>query len=217
MLKGVIFDMDGVLANSHPVHERAWKALLVSIGKFVSKEDLDFIRQGRKRQDIVRYFLGDLPDDEVRALGEKKDLLFQREEVSIRTIAGVRELLGELRHAAIPLAVASCGTRARVRHLLEVLQIGDYFDVVFTGDDVPLGKPDPAIFVKVSEQLGLGPAELLVFEDSVSGVFAANAAGMKTVGIGEAEHANGLLEAGALHALPNFVGVSVSMLRQLFN
>lgn len=217
MLKGVIFDMDGVLVDSHPAHERAWKTLLLSMGRLVSEEDLGFIRQGQKKQDILKYFLGELPDNEVRELGKKKDLLFQREEASIRTVAGVRELLSELNRAAIPAAVASCGTRARVRRLLDTLQLNNSFDTIFTGDDVVLGKPDPSIFVKASVQLRLNPTELLVFEDSVSGVLAANAARMKSVGIAGPLRAKSLIQAGALHALPHFVGVSVSMLQQLFH
>jgi HAD superfamily hydrolase (TIGR01509 family) len=217
MLRGVIFDMDGVLADSHPAHERAWKALLLSMGRVVSEEDLGFIRQGQKRQDILKYFLGELPEDEVRELGKKKDLLFQRGEAGISTIAGVRELLSELNRAAVPTAVASCGTRARVRRLLDILQLNNCFDTILTGDDVVLGKPDPSIFVKASAQLRLNPTDLLVFEDSVSGVLAANAAKMKSVGIAGPQQAKSLIEGGALHALPHFVGVSVSMLEQLFH
>lgn len=217
MLQGIIFDMDGVLVDSHPAHEKAWKTLLLSTGKSVPDGDLEFIRQGRKREEILKYYLGNLTDAEVRAWSKKKDLLFQKEEASIRTMDGVRELLSELRRAAIPSAVASCGVRTRVCRLLDLLRLGNYFDTVFTGDDVVLGKPNPEIFVKTSERMRLKPADLLVFEDSVSGVLSATAAGMKSIGIGGRNQAKGLLQAGALYVVPHFVGVSVSLLQQLFH
>lgn len=217
MLKGAIFDMDGVIVDSHPAHERAWRRLLLSMGKSVSEADLEFIREGRKRQEILKHFLGDLPDDQIRTCGSKKDLLFRKEAESIRTIAGVRELLGELRRAAIPAAVASCGSRTRVHHLLNTLQINNYFATVLTGDEVALGKPDPAIFLKAAEQMRLQPAEIVVFEDSVSGVVAASAAGMKCIGIGSPHRAKVLLEAGVVRVLPNFGGASVSCLQKLFS
>jgi HAD superfamily hydrolase (TIGR01509 family) len=178
---------------------------------------LDFLREGRKREEILKHFLGDLSDDQVRLLGQEKDLLFQKEEAGIRTIDGVRELLSELRHADIPSAVASCGVRTRVCHLLDLLRLRNYFEVIFTGDEVLLGKPDPAIFLKTSEQMRLQPAELLVFEDSVSGILSATAAGMTSIGIGGPKQAKRLQQAGALHVVPHFVGVSVSLLQQLFH
>src|SRR5262249_45066545 len=146
MLMNVIFDMDGVIVDSHAAHIRTWKKVLFSLGKSVSEADLDFVRQGRKRQEILRHFLGDLEDYEVQALCHTKDLLFRYEVESIHVVPGVRKLLEELHRAGIPVALASCGSRARVHPLLSHLRLRDCFTAVVTGDEVTLGKPAPEIF-----------------------------------------------------------------------
>ena len=217
MLKGAIFDMDGVLLDSHPAHERAWRKVLSSMGKPVSEAQLEIIREGRKRHEILERVLGDLTSDEICRCCSEKDLLFQKEAQNIRTIAGVRGLLGDLKSSAIRTAVASCGSRARVNRLLDSLQLKTCFVTVLTGDDVTLGKPDPEIFLKAGEHMRLRPSEIVVFEDSTSGVLAATAAGMKCIGIGASQRARALFEAGAAHVIPDFVGASLIRLRRWFS
>jgi HAD superfamily hydrolase (TIGR01509 family) len=202
MLKTVIFDMDGVLVDSHPSHTTAWRKLLLLHSKQMMESHVELVRSGRKKEELLQWFLGDLTSDQIRACGKE--------------IAGVRELLSELSRGAVPMAVASCGGRARVHRILELLQINQCFQVVVTGDDVARGKPDPEIYLKAAVQLGVGPAESLVFEDSVAGVLAATAAGMKSVGIADSYHAQSLLQAGAVDTLPDFTGVSFKQVQQFF-
>ncbi len=77
-VQGVIFDMDGVIVDSHPFHRRAWHKFLRSVGKDVSEEDLDFILDGRKRHEILRHFLGELSEPELANYGNCKDEFFQQ-------------------------------------------------------------------------------------------------------------------------------------------
>src|SRR5215472_13294533 len=121
MLTNVIFDMDGVIVDSHAAHIRTWKRFLLSLGKSVSDADLSFVRQGRKRQEILRFFLGDLSDDQVQAHCHVKDLLFRYEMQGIKMLAGVFELLEDLKRSGVPIALATCGSSARVHHLLSLL------------------------------------------------------------------------------------------------
>lgn len=216
MLMSVIFDMDGVIIDSHPAHMRAWKKFLLSLGKPVTDTDLEFVRRGTKRQEILRYFLGDLMDDQIQAYGRQKDLLFQQEAESIKTVPGIENLLEELNRAGVPMALASCAGRGRVDRLLSLLQLTSYFSAVVTGDEVTLGKPNPEIFHKAAQQMHVHPAETIVFEDSVSGVQGARAAGMKCIGIAETLTAPVLLQAGADHVLPNFSDVSWIKIQKLF-
>src|SRR5690348_12832487 len=109
MLKSVVFDLDGVIVDSHPAHMRSWKRFLVSVGKSVTEAELEFVRDGRKKEDILRHFLGDIDQDQIRAYGREKDLLFKEEINSVSTVAGVRDLLNELSGAGLPMAVASSG------------------------------------------------------------------------------------------------------------
>jgi beta-phosphoglucomutase len=216
MLTNVIFDMDGVIVDSHAAHIRTWRKFLLSLGKSVSDADLNFVRQGRKKKEILRFFLGELSDDQVQSHCHVKDVMFRTEVQGIKMLPGVQELLEDLRRAGVPIALASCGGRARVHHLLSALRLREYFTAIVTGDEVTLGKPDPEIFHKAVWQLHVHPVESIVFEDSVSGIQGANAAGMKCVGIADRQMAPALLQAGAAYVLPNFLGLSWVSIQKLF-
>jgi HAD superfamily hydrolase (TIGR01509 family) len=210
VLKGVIFDMDGVLVDSHPVHLRAWERFLRSLGRQVTQDDLAFILEGRKREEILTHFLGELSPEQLRAYGQQKEMLFREESQTIGTIPGVREFLRELNSAAIPLAVASCGGSGRVNHLLEHLHLRPYFKVVVTGDDVKDGKPDPSIFLMAAAQMNIPPGDVLALEDSVSGVQAAKSAGMRCLGIAAQPRAAELTMAGADDVVADFREISLN-------
>ena len=218
MLQAVIFDMDGVIVDSHPVHTKAWRRFLDSVGKEVTEDDLAFILEGRKKEDILRHFLGELSPEEIERLGHEKELLCREEaRAELRPVQGVEQVLENFSQAGIKLGVASSGSDSRVHFVLQKLRLTDYFAAIVAGDDVVLGKPDPAIFRLTSQKLEVAPKEILVFEDSVSGVKAAKAAGMRCVGLAEPSRAPALLEAGADHIIDHFVGFSVSEAHNLFN
>jgi beta-phosphoglucomutase len=218
MLQAVIFDMDGVIVDSHPIHKKAWRRFLDSVGKEVQEEDLDFILDGRKKEDILRHFLGDLSSEEIHRLGHEKELLFREEErAELRPVEGVEQLLDGLAQAKIKLGVASSGSDSRVNFVLRQLHLLEYFSAIVAGDEVSTGKPDPAIFRLTSQKLDVAPEQILVFEDSVSGVKAATAAGMRCVGLAEAKRAESLLEAGADHVIDHFGGFSVTEAHRLFH
>lgn len=217
MLKSVIFDMDGVIVDSHPSHMRAWRKFLLSKGKWVTDAELEFVRDGRKKEEIMQYFFGHLPHDRLLTYGREKEQLFAEEAPKLTTIAGVRELLAELDCAAIPMALASNGSAQRVHSILNALQLKHYFQAVLTANEVAAGKPHPAIFHKAAEQLRVRPFESVVFEDSVSGVRAARAAGMKCIGIADKHRAPALRQAGADHIFPDFVNASLSEIRKFLS
>ena len=215
VLRGAIFDFDGVVVDSHPVHKRAWKNLLESVGRNTSEEELQFVLDGRKREEILRHFLGDLDPNLVNEYGQKKERFFRNEALAMRTIDGLESFLEDLADSHVTCGIASSGSRSRVNLLLDRLDLKRHFRVVVTGDDVERGKPDPAIFIKAAQDLQLDPLELIAFEDAQSGVKAATSAGMKCIGIAQPDGASALLDAGAKAVLADFRWLSYSKLEEL--
>jgi len=217
MLSGVIFDMDGVIVDSHPIHKKAWRRFLELQGKNPNDTDLDFIMDGRKREEILRHFLGELSDDEVQDLGHQKDALFREESIAMTMIEGLPEFLQQLAQANIRLAVGSSGSDGRVNYILQSFGLRRFFQAVITGDQVTAGKPDPAVFRLASKELRVPPSETLVFEDSVSGVRAARAAGMKCIGIATNGLIPELVDAGAIQIIPNYINLSLNHVQALLD
>ncbi|MFZ0634032.1 MAG: HAD family phosphatase [Candidatus Acidiferrales bacterium] len=204
MLKAVIFDLDGVVADSHPIHEAAWKALLAEQGLDPATINLDFLYAGQPRREIVRHFLGALPDDEVQALGRRKDELYGKGAEKLAPKPGLLRVLDELAYAGIVMAVATSAGGERTVETLEHFGIAGRFSVVVTGNDVLVAKPAPDIFLLTASRLGVAPNESVVVEDSVAGVAAARAAGMACVGYAPPSRHAELRDAGADDAISEF-------------
>jgi len=216
MLNGVIFDFDGVIVDSHAAHMKAWKEFLLSKGKTLSDADLSFVREGAKREEILRHFLGELSTDQIASYGAEKEKLFQASARELKLVPGFTEFLLQLDSAALPSAVATSGSRSRVEQTLKSLNLCKRFRAVVTGNDVARGKPDPDLFLLAAQALQVDPGRILVCEDAVSGVLAAKTAGMKCIGIA----ANGreflLTQAGADLVIKDFAHTSLHHARRLF-
>jgi beta-phosphoglucomutase family hydrolase len=180
----LIFDMDGVIVDSNPVHREAWAAFNLRYG-LETTEDMHQRMYGRRNDMIVRdYFGNDLTDEEVAARGDAKEALY-REMVSGRLesmlVPGIREFLDLYREA--PLGVASNAQPANVDFILDQSGLRRYFRAVVDGHQVLHPKPHPEIYLRAAELLRTPPADCVVFEDSHSGVAAARAAGMRVIGL----------------------------------
>ncbi len=216
MLRGVIFDLDGVLVDSHPVHKKSWKMFLNTLGKDISEEDLDFVLDGRKKEDILRHFLGDLSGEQLAEYGRRKEALFRQQASELKMVAGANVFIQQLDDAKIPMALASSGSRGRVNYTLQKLGLQQHFRVVVSGDDVSSGKPDPAVFRAAAALLCADATELLVVEDAVAGVRAAKSARMRCMGIAPDDRVQLLLDAGADYVATDFTGLKLNALQRLF-
>jgi beta-phosphoglucomutase len=216
VLRGAVFDFDGVIVDSHPAHVRAWEKFLESMGRTVSEEQLQFLLDGRKREAILRHFMGELSEEQIAEYGHLKEQFFRNEAAHVRTIDGLLSFLDDLECERLALAIASSGGRSRIDFLLDKFGLKQRFRVVITGNEVEEGKPHPAIFVKAAQQLGVDSSQLMAFEDAPSGVIAAKAAGILCVGIAQPGRVSALLDAGAIHVVPDFHSLSYSKLQELF-
>jgi HAD superfamily hydrolase (TIGR01509 family) len=214
MLQAMIFDMDGVLVNSHPAHYRAWQRFLQYIGK--SEENLHIIYEGRKREEILRSFVGhDIEPQELRDLGRLKDDLFQEESSLVEPIPGITELLETLSSEGVKCAVATSAARPRCTDMLANLNLLRHFEIIIAGCDVTSGKPDPTIYRKAVEGLGISAANTLAVEDAVSGIIAARGAQLRCIGIESNGNGVELKKAGAHSVYSDFLPVDILTLRTI--
>ncbi|MFM2196954.1 MAG: hypothetical protein RLZZ505_386 [Verrucomicrobiota bacterium] len=178
----VIFDCDGTLVDSMPAHFDAWCEALASHGAAgIFKEDVFFAMGGRPTRDIVvdiNSEYGLKLDPEAIALAKRE--AFLRKLHLVELIDEVADFAKSL-SGKMPLAVASGGSRYVVEKTLKLLNCSDWFDEVVTADDVKNGKPNPDIFLKAAQLLGVVPERCLVIEDAPPGVMAAQAAGMQVI------------------------------------
>lgn len=183
MIKGVIFDMDGVLVDNSAIHVEAFVEWCRRRNVAFAPEDLKNLF-GLGNDDILRVILNNenLTKEEIDLYANEKEAIYREMfETTIEPMGGLVVLLKQLKERGVKIAVGSSGMRKNVNFVLERCGITSYFDAIADGDMVVKAKPDPEVFLKAASLLGLEPAECLVFEDSFAGVKAARAAGMKVV------------------------------------
>ncbi len=216
MLRGVVFDMDGVIIDSHPAHRAAWKSFLEGVGRTTSDAELDFILDGRKREEILEYFLGKLDSEQIAEYGHHKDELLRNHGTRLEPMTGVVEFLDHLLNSGVRMALATSAGRHRACGTLEELGLAHYFETIVTGDDVTAGKPDPAIYRLAAARMQEAPDHLLAVEDAVSGVKAARLAGMRCLGVAHNGRADLLRLAGANPIVEDFRTLSFAQLEACF-
>lgn len=204
IVRGIVFDMDGVLIDSHPAHKASWREFLQLEGVRVSEQELTFILEGRTRNEILRHFLGELPDEELQSCGRRKDEIFRCLEHKIEPIPGVIDFLKETERRGLVRAVATSASEIRTFSTIERLGLGGFFDAVITAGDVASGKPDPLVYRMACERIHLDPAHGLAFDDARAGVLSATSAGMRCIGVASNGMSHQLLLAGAEAVIADF-------------
>jgi len=185
MRKAVIFDMDGVLVDNYEAHINAFALLCERNGIPFARETLDKLF-GKGNEEIMPVLL---PPELIQrkglaALSDEKEAFYRELYAdTIEPMRGLMPFLHALRAAGVKTAVGSSGMKKNVDFVLERCGIADCFDAVVSGDMVSRCKPDPEIYLKNAELLGLEPAECVVIEDSPAGIESANRAGMAVVAL----------------------------------
>jgi len=180
----LVFDMDGVIVDSNPLHREAWELFNLRYG-LETTEAMHANMYGKRNDEIVRNFYGTgLPDEEVTARGAAKEALYRElahSRLDGMLVPGLREFL-EM-YQDVPMAVASNAEPENIRLILDQTRIRPYFRAVVDGSQVVNPKPHPEIYLRVADILETAPANCIVFEDSHTGVQAAVAAGMRVIGL----------------------------------
>lgn len=211
-LRGCLFDMDGVIVDSAVHHFAAWQRLADGLSIAFTEEDNHALK-GLSRVDSLDHILrlGQLQLDEktkVKLMDQKNAWYLEliKGMTSEDILPGAGELIEALVAEGVKVGLGSSSRNARL--ILDNVGLTPLFDVVVDGNHLTLSKPDPEVFVKGAEALGLQPSEIVVFEDAVSGVQAAKTGGFFAVGVGDA---NQLSQADVV--VPNLDGVTPTQLR----
>lgn len=218
MLKGLLFDLDGVLTDSAKYHLAAWNQLASSLQIKLPPAANEQLR-GRSRMDSLNLVLayGDQQDHFTQAqkvaLATRKNQLYQqliRKMTAADILPGISNLLADAKAAGLKMVIASASQNAPT--ILTQLGILDQFDGIVDPATLKHGKPDPEIYVRAQQQAHLAANEVVAFEDAVVGVAAIKAAGQFAVGIGDA-----LALHRADYVVPSTAALRLDKINQAFN
>jgi beta-phosphoglucomutase len=190
-IKACIFDLDGVIVDTAVYHFKAWKRLANQMG-FDFTEEQNELLKGVSRVRSLEIILG--IGGVTKTEAEKEELATLKNQWYVEMIGqmkpdeilpGAREFVQACRDAGIKTALGSASKNSMM--ILAKINMVDLFDAIIDGNKVSKAKPDPEVFLKGAEELGVKPANCVVFEDAIAGVEAAVNGGMKVVGIGSSK------------------------------
>ena len=196
-----IFDMDGVLIDSVSTHARCWDVVAERLRRIHKPEHMQ-MGNGQTSLSYVQNVLQWTQDrQEAQRIVDEKENIYKElvDEEGVNLVDGARQLLQHLQEKKLPLAVGTSAPTKNADYLLEKAGIRSYFDGVVTAEDVERGKPDPEVFLKAAQSLGVEPAKCVVFEDAAAGIKAAKAGGMYVVALTTTQSAVDLQEAHAIY------------------
>jgi len=214
--KAVIWDMDGVIADTAPYHFKAWQQVFKKRG--VDFTEADFRRNfGRRNDTIIIDILGEhtSPTEVDNIVREKEESFRNKIRDNIKPLPGAIELMKSLREHGFSIALASSAPIENIQLVLEGLGINDYFQAIVWGREVKEGKPSPQGFLLAAKKLGLAPESCIVIEDAVAGVTAAKRAGMSCLAVTNAHPRTSLTEAG--HVIDSLEEITVDDLERLLS
>jgi beta-phosphoglucomutase len=204
MLKALIFDMDGTLVHSDPVHLEAFAEVLKPEGVTIDEEIYRSTIIGRTNEAIFASLLPHLSVERHVVYADEKEAAFRRMARDLEPLEGLLDLLDWAEVRSIKIALVTNAPRLNADHMLEALGLVERFPVQITIDQVEHGKPHPLPYLTALERLGIRAEEAVAFEDSPSGMRAAKAAGLFSFGVLTGLSVAELTKAGADRTIATF-------------
>lgn len=214
----LIWDVDGTLVDTAELHFQAWIDLARELNKPFTRADFA-ATFGQRNPEIIRKLFGShYSDQEVQAIGDRKENLYRdAAQHGVDLLPGVRNLLEQAQAAGFRQAIGSSAPRANLELILQLTETVNFFEAMVSMEDTRRGKPDPEVFLNAARKLDLAPRHCLVLEDAPAGVQAAKGGGMKCIAVSFVGHHPdaALRAAGADRVVKTLEEVSVPMLDEL--
>jgi HAD superfamily hydrolase (TIGR01509 family) len=194
--RAILWDLDGVIVDSGLYHYEAYRRVFGELRRSISGDEFFSGLIGLRNDAIIRKVLGEVPDDEVKRIADRKETAF-RELVSgnVDALPGVRYLVEDAKAAGLKQAIVSSTPRANIDLILGELKFEGFFTAIVGEEDAAKGKPDPEGFLVAMSRLGMQANECVVIEDAPEGITAGKAAGARTIGVATTRPAQRLTEA----------------------
>ncbi|AFY34386.1 HAD family phosphatase [Calothrix sp. PCC 7507] len=209
MLSAILFDLDGTIVNTDPIHYQAWQQMLGSYSIDIDETFYQSRISGGLNPEIVKDILPQLSPAAGQKFADDKEALFRQLAPQLKPLSGFFELLEWTETHQLKRALVTNAPRLNAEFMLEVLQIKEAFHTVVLAEDCIAGKPDPSPYQAALDNLGIVAAQAIALEDSPSGIRAAVGAGITTVGVASTHDPKALLEVGALIAIPDFTDLQL--------
>lgn len=209
--KALIFDMDGTLVDNMRFHQDAWGEWFRAQG--LPFDDAAFFKAtaGRHNDEIFALYFPDMPASDYPAMVASKELMYQRLYAPHKAVvAGLIPFLEAAKAAGIPCAVGTAAPQLNIDYILEPMGIAQYFQAVVNPNASIRGKPHPDIFVEAARQLGVTPADCVVFEDAPMGLQAAHNGGMKSIALTTHLSAADLAQESPAHIMADYTGIRLT-------
>lgn len=214
MLKALLLDLDGTLADTDALHMPLWVDLLGSHGIEVDEEFYKHRISGRLNPDILEEFLPRVPEKEAQSMVDAKEVVFRNRTAELEPLPGLIDFLEEAKERSFPMVLVTNAPRGNVEAVLRGLRIEDYFEFTVLAEEVGVGKPDPEPYRTALRELSIKADEAIAFEDSASGIASAVGASIPTVGLTTTQTAEKLRAAGAYTIVDDFTAPEI---RDIFN
>jgi HAD superfamily hydrolase (TIGR01509 family) len=205
----VLFDMDGVVIDTHESVVSYWNNLAQLHGVELTEHIYEQQIYGTPAAYTLEKVFTTLTADQRQAVLD--DIVIYERQLSYTEIDGVTAFLRVLKLQGIPTALVTSAMPHKVTDVFRQLGLEDLFSALVTADDIPRGKPYPDCYLQAARHLGKSPDRCIVFEDAISGVKAAVSAGTTCIGVRPSSIAAPLLQNGARHVIPNFTDVRTEM------
>lgn len=184
LLKGFIFDMDGVIVDNHIFHFQAWMEFAKKYNFNLDETKYRNEFNGKTNADLFRMIFGDLSEKQILEYSIEKESNYQSLYKSkIKPHEGVVSFLNYLENRGLKIALGTSAPKSNVDFTLDTLALRQYFEVIVDGSEVKRGKPNKEVYSKCCDALELPPNECIVFEDSIAGLQSGKSAGCQVIGV----------------------------------
>ncbi|WP_206858873.1 HAD family hydrolase [Lysobacter changpingensis] len=201
----LLFDLDGTLVNTDELHFAAFQTLLADFDRTLTMETYRSRIMGASNEAIMRELFPDQPIEAHARLADRKEALFRSAVTTLEPTRGAIELLDWARRHDVRVGVVTNAPRANAELMLGGIGVLDRIDALVIGEELARGKPDPLPYLTGLERLGGTARCALAFEDSLSGIRSARAAGIRTFGLRGALSDDALCDAGADEVIDDFL------------